>query len=755
MRHSPKKIFSFLGKLLALLSASLLTLACLIWFYPKTLLNGFTLNVAKRILEKNQLHIEWKEGSWSGLSKDFFRKKILLHFEDVCIHFPAVAIEGCFPKLHIEGVANFKSFPPTLDSIGPAEIVSSRFRYTEQPVETQTTEEEKGNFSLLSWIFDLKIRSIAVQMPDIRLDLVSRQIQGGLQVEATESETQENYRISLNAKSGLGTLASQLNLTKPLGWDQKQKGNFNAVVRFTESKQSLYLQSNGEVELNQLQAKIYLDSTYPVEGIRRIRTHHCNFKVNRANKLDALSMECPLEATLNIPRAVDFPLTDLLKVVNARLVAQIQKTREQKGKEIQGNLDLTVDTLFPSLKEGAAKASLKLGGNIDEPLDRWEYEIESKVSLTKLQKIVRFLENTRTAIPQPFNSLDGTAELLIMGEKRRNQKDYSFPIHLQTHFSSRRQKLEVLGEGSVSFPSSDFKKTIIDLAIDFKDVQLSLPDLDLTQIPALFPDKRIIHRPLPQVSKERRKKPVSAKNGAPPETESSFELRLRLSNPAAHPIRFLSSLAQDAIPIDIQLNLDPAGYLVGEITIRPVSIPLFRRKTQLKSLQVKLKPNPDDNEVHGELQAIYVDYTISIFVDGLVKRPSVHFASDPPLSEKQVIAVLLFGRSFDALDSDELKSVGSTRAALADGAIGLASMYVLASTPVESIGYDSTTKSFSAKIRLADRTSATIGTDLNHVRTLGVRRKLGSHLDINTYLENPFLTEERSLSTFLEWNWRY
>lgn len=71
--------------------------------------------------------------------------------------------------------------------------------------------------------------------------------------------------------------------------------------------------------------------------------------------------------------------------------------------------------------------------------------------------------------------------------------------------------------------------------------------------------------------------------------------------------------------------------------------------------------------------------------------------------------MLLFGRKLDALDAGQAASVGSTGAAVADGAVTLASMYLLASTPVESVGYNPVTRVSTAKIRLADGTSLNVG----------------------------------------------
>ncbi len=107
------------------------------------------------------------------------------------------------------------------------------------------------------------------------------------------------------------------------------------------------------------------------------------------------------------------------------------------------------------------------------------------------------------------------------------------------------------------------------------------------------------------------------------------------------------------------------------------------------------------------------------------------------------------------LTADQASSVGNTRAAVQNNALNLASMYLLASTPVESIGYDPITGSFNAKIKLADGTSVTVGTDFSQVNQLGFRQRLGSNWAINTYVNDPFAVVNRTLTALLEWSVGY
>jgi hypothetical protein len=82
-------------------------------------------------------------------------------------------------------------------------------------------------------------------------------------------------------------------------------------------------------------------------------------------------------------------------------------------------------------------------------------------------------------------------------------------------------------------------------------------------------------------------------------------------------------------------------------------------------------------------------------------------------------------------------------------------MYLLASTPVESVGYDPATKVFHAKVRLANGTSLNLGSNMKALNQIGLRKLLGPNLAIVSYLENPLDPVHRTLTAFLEWSKGY
>ena len=119
------------------------------------------------------------------------------------------------------------------------------------------------------------------------------------------------------------------------------------------------------------------------------------------------------------------------------------------------------------------------------------------------------------------------------------------------------------------------------------------------------------------------------------------------------------------------------------------------------------------------------------------------------------MSVLLFGEPLETLDPDRLSSIGNAQAALADGALNLASIYALASTPIQSIGYDPQKGIATMKVRLAEGTSLNVGASSSEVQEIGVRKRIGPNWTVTTQVENSAASSERSVSAFLEWALRY
>jgi hypothetical protein len=81
------------------------------------------------------------------------------------------------------------------------------------------------------------------------------------------------------------------------------------------------------------------------------------------------------------------------------------------------------------------------------------------------------------------------------------------------------------------------------------------------------------------------------------------------------------------------------------------------------------------------------------------------------------------------------------------------SLYALASTPVQSVSYDPTTRVVSAKVRLGEGVSLNVGKGRD-VTTVGIRKRLGGFWTITTDVTRS--TDGANIaSAYLEWRHRY
>jgi hypothetical protein len=119
------------------------------------------------------------------------------------------------------------------------------------------------------------------------------------------------------------------------------------------------------------------------------------------------------------------------------------------------------------------------------------------------------------------------------------------------------------------------------------------------------------------------------------------------------------------------------------------------------------------------------------------------------------MAVLLFGSPMEALGEDSAIAAKDTSEAVANRALGLASLYYLADTPIESVRYDPQAKIFSAKVSLGKGTSFVVGADSKQVRSVGIRKRIGKNFAVTSEIPNDVSSDKSSITGFLEWFRRY
>lgn len=592
-----------------------------------------------------------------------------------------------------------------------------------------------------------------------------------------------------------------------------QNGKFNGTIADRElgiekttqnsfGKWAIALHSQALVKISNQTLKLKADFTgkYPEKKIKslidvslinasrlsnglvaKLSSHHCAIELEPLpEKLlskkysGAIHLDCPILANFILPSDKKYPQLKLPRSTGVRLKGDFKTTFPFSMKDpLEGKLEFVLNPILHPLFQGRGQVDAEISGIPEEFPEKMNLKTALNLNflIPKFSRNVQLLKKTSLAIPAPFNDLDGTLEAIVSGNI--DLQNGKIPITLTSRLHSANQKFNVDGKGFLELKKeSEWEDYQTNLTFDvvLAEVVLALPRLKLAEPPRLLPDSRIQKKTNQAQSLPPKDRPFSIQkelrvSSSPPSQESSLHYTIKIRTPENTPILVLSNLAKTPVPIHLALLINDMEPPDVVLNISRFPLELFRRKAELEHFTFKIEKaeqqqEQDIEETHpiaGVLKVYYTDYTIKVEFFGTSERPKIKLTSDPPLPENQAYAVLLFGRTLDALDASQGESVSNTQAAMTDGAIGLASFYVLASTPIESLAYDSETGAVIAKVRLGEGTSLNIGGSTEQ-KFIGIRRRLSRMWTLETDLTNISNSSDApntGVSAFLRWSNRY
>lgn len=365
---------------------------------------------------------------------------------------------------------------------------------------------------------------------------------------------------------------------------------------------------------------------------------------------------------------------------------------------------------------------------------------DGKVWVENFESVVILLRRTPFAVPSPFNSLSGPIELDANYAASADGRNISMPLKLVLKLAQGDQRLVADASGKLDLIAGEGTRLEADL--NLSEVALDLPPLSIEKIPPIFPDSRIL-------ASDRDRKTAS-------DDEGSFIYRFRIKTAGARSLLLSTNFAKAPVPVELDLALQSYKPMSGEIKFGGAPLEVFRRDAALQSATLNFPGTDLPPTLKADLKVRYAEYTVFVHFFGTTERPDFFLTSDPPLSEQDALSVLLFGRTASEIDSSESESLAGTRAAIANRAIGLASMYLLATTPIESVGYDPVANTVSTRVHLRDGTTLSVKSGTRGVAGLGIKQSLGGPWSIRTEIENLEQQQtERSASALLEWSRRY
>lgn len=379
----------------------------------------------------------------------------------------------------------------------------------------------------------------------------------------------------------------------------------------------------------------------------------------------------------------------------------------------------------------------------DDPKAELSWKTDGTLSLivASFKQLVGFMQPTAFAIPAPLNVLDGTVQVSARMQGTSLEQQISVPLVVSTNLTSKEQSLIVGGHGEYRLERIDDKPSVSHFVfnVDPKAVKIVFPRIALrSKLPLFFPDERIELGFCPK----------------PEEKPSTFDYTIAIV-PDAQPLRFSTNLALDDIPVQLAgLTIDPSG-LKGDIQVDGFNFELFRRRAKVNHFDVAFNPVDQTKVIDGDIQFDYPDYIINVLFTGTTEEPVVSFESIPVRTEREIISILLYGQDVEAIDEDQLQSADDMKAAMADRMIGLASLYLLASSPIESVRYNPASRVFQARVRIDKKTSLNLGATANAERSVGVRRRLTQSWSVQTNVEKDSETGVASGTALLEWSKRF
>jgi len=374
------------------------------------------------------------------------------------------------------------------------------------------------------------------------------------------------------------------------------------------------------------------------------------------------------------------------------------------------------------------------------------HKFDFGLKVARFEDLVEYLAHTRYSVPAPINVFHGPLSLTINGagdsRKDRQELEYS----LVSELAEGRQALKFEAKGKLEAaglwgPGRSFKN---ETDVLLQDIALQLPRFDLKGMAAFVPDSRI--RTGAESDKADLAREEARKPGAkifPPALRAGFRVK------TAKPVILYSNLAKDPVPVGLDVNIRVPGGMAGSVEIKPFRADIFRRVASIDHVNFYGRAGSPVMDLDGLIVYKAAEAKIFIRLLGTAQKPQVKFESDPPMNQADIMAMLLFGKSPGKLDSDQQASAANTQTAVSNSAFGLASLYLLASTPVEYVGYDPVSRTYSIKFRLPGGATLQVGSD-GQSKGVQLRKRIASNLAIQTELTST-QTQGSVVTTLLEW----
>jgi len=735
-----------------------------------------------------------------------------------CAEASSLGVRGCFAKVQGEVTAALQGGVLRLAQVGPFEALGGELQLKREEV-PKPAAATSSSFNLgevlnptaslvPTWLQRAHLAPVRVELGHIDLVQDDRHISGGVTLEGQSMGDHAQWRLDVNGKGDgkgpLHTAVADVRLTSGQGhfsapWKLQAQGlatlskggevvvkattrnlapgvvEFHLQAATKKEDQRAVADLAGTLNDRGVSAELAGSLVGVVPNVKRLTLDACRINLGWHHvwpDQGQFNLGCGVGILLErLPHQDEVPL-DWPSAMKLQLGAAVNTPLPPSAKgAVQGALHMDLVPIRTREFTATSTTAVTVSGDLSALPHSLHMYVDSTTDLNipDFGALVKSLGASQYAVPAPLNALRGNIMAQIRGSGDLANGGIVVPLILRSRLKSGEpgkddvQHLDTNVIGTLRLdPLGDAVAPQLEVKAELSDVQLALPRITLTDgaAPQLFPDKRM------RSTKAVRAEAVSRGGletqhpdilvGPPaPPAPDAFKYQVEVVSPPTNPLHLVSNLAKSPIPIAVAVTASSDTAPRGHALVRGFPLNLFRRQAYVDRFDVEFLSPQTAPSIDGKLRVEYTDYTITILILGTLKSPQVVLSSQPPRPQNQLIAVLLFGKEMNDLDDDQLKSVDNFGGAAADGALSLASMYLLASTPVQSVGYNPQTHAFTAKITIGKGTSVNIGSDLGDYQKLGVQKRLARDWSVETYIERNTDADTEAVTALLEWSRRF
>jgi hypothetical protein len=739
-------------------------------------------SLTQRFLPSN-LAVQFSNAHFVLEKNSIFEKDIHLELENLCVNYEKTAVRSCFQ--HIEAGARISyHWLPKLERIFPLRLLHGSVA-VDLPAFPHKAENRKNrSFSLVNFLRKnilpkWDISGSRIELDPIRVVSEKFDYESKLILETTDDTQKLDslLHIGLSEVRDVKTSTSHghadFNVHWPLASADKDWRITLQALAIIDAKRSLdlhllsYLRTEKDFDFD------IQSMTRGISSVREasVKGHLRDDEVNGVISAKLGGWETQIQALNFVGCGFAFnlknkngsfqcgPQTVLLALKERPVLRDIQLLRLQPTFELrikdfnyQNGVKANWDLDFNLNHLGFAYVNLQASGGVNQQSRThwlWDIKEHTGLQITSFQKLVRLLQPTPFSVPAPLNNLDGRMD--FNSEGSFNQDGGRLPFSFQPELSSADQHVLLTTTGALEIQHDERGYVpALDAKVLINQANLSLPRLEMSKTPKVLMDKRFVAnlpKPSASLSKQALSSPLLPA-GAP----SKFHYHVEVVTNSPTAIQIASNLTKAPVPIGGTYTIDNSSPQAthGSLVLGRTPLDLLHRDWYLETMNLQLAGG-DRNTISGRISANSVDYDVDIIVSGPMKHPLLHFESNPPLPEEQILAVILFGKPMDTLNADQKDSVGNASSAIADAALSISSLYLLADTPIEGIGYDPERQMVTARVGLGKGTSLELGSANEQLSSVGLHRRLGREWILSSYVERDQATQDENVSARIEW----